>query len=146
MKARKSETLTRLILEIFRVNGRLLSAGDKLVEPFGQTSSRWQVLGAIEEAPASVPMIGRVMGISRQSVQRTANLLIEDGLCEMIENPHHQKSLLLKLTKQGVGVVAKMGKVQTRWVSRLASHFGESDIETTLRVVSALVGELERDE
>jgi hypothetical protein len=42
---------TALILEVFRFNGRLLAAGDKLVANLGLTSARWQVLGAIALSP-----------------------------------------------------------------------------------------------
>ncbi|MDH3233798.1 MAG: MarR family transcriptional regulator, partial [Alphaproteobacteria bacterium] len=41
------EAVTALILETFRLNGRLLAAGDRLVGDLGLTSARWQVLGAI---------------------------------------------------------------------------------------------------
>ena len=43
--------VTALILETFRLNGRLLAAGDALVESLDLTSARWQVLGAIATAP-----------------------------------------------------------------------------------------------
>jgi hypothetical protein len=39
-------TLTDLVLEVFRLNGRLLAAGDRLSKTVGLTSARWQVLGA----------------------------------------------------------------------------------------------------
>jgi len=43
--------MTNLILEIFRVNGLLLAAGDRLTRDLGLTSARWQVLGALAEGP-----------------------------------------------------------------------------------------------
>ena len=51
---RPSDALTQLILEVFRVNGGLLSAGDRLVADLGLTSARWQVLGAVALSPAAV--------------------------------------------------------------------------------------------
>jgi hypothetical protein len=41
------EAVTGLILEVFRFNGRLLVAGDRLVSDLGLTSARWQAMGAI---------------------------------------------------------------------------------------------------
>ncbi len=38
---------TGLVIEVFRMNGDLLAAGDALVGDLGLTSARWQVLGAI---------------------------------------------------------------------------------------------------
>ena len=36
------ETLTDLILDLFRLNSLLLTAGDRLVARLGLTSARWQ--------------------------------------------------------------------------------------------------------
>src|ERR1043165_1615257 len=85
-----SQAFTALILDIFRLNGRLLSAGDTLASPAGQTSARWQVLGALDERAQTVAEVGRWMGLTRQSVQRTADRLEADGLIRYEANPAHQ--------------------------------------------------------
>jgi DNA-binding MarR family transcriptional regulator len=71
------KAFTELVLETFRFNGRLLLAGDRLAKPLELTSSRWQVLGAIEEKPLTVAQIARKMGLARQNVQRLADALHE---------------------------------------------------------------------
>ena len=134
----KAEKFTELILQIFRVNGKLVVEGDRLVAPFDQTSSRWRVLGAIEAEPTSVPVIGRTMGISRQSVQRTADILTNEGLCQFISNPHHQKSPLLKLTPQGEKILKKIGEIQINWANRIAESLKEKDIETAAMLLKQL--------
>ena len=60
--------VTALILEVFRLNGRLLAAGDRLVAKLGLTSARWQVLGAIALSPSAEPVarLARNMGLHRQ--------------------------------------------------------------------------------
>ena len=50
------EALTGLVLAVFRLNGQLLAAGDRLVADLGLTSARWQVLGAIALAPSPQPV------------------------------------------------------------------------------------------
>src|SRR5438094_222673 len=87
MRTKTSQAFTELILEIFRLNGRLLSAGDALTRPAGQTSARWQVLGSLDRGPRTVAHIGRQMGLTRQSVQRTTDLLEADGLVSYVSNP-----------------------------------------------------------
>ena len=72
--------LTDLILEVFRLNGRLLAAGDRLTRPSGQTSARWQVRCAIDIEPRTVSQIAQAMGLARQSVQRTTDRLQTEGL------------------------------------------------------------------
>ena len=44
------EALTGLILDLFRLDGLMLTAGDRLVARLGLTSARWQILGAIVAA------------------------------------------------------------------------------------------------
>ena len=66
------EALTALILEVFKVNGALIAAGDALVGDLGLSSARWQVMGAIAMAayPRPIAHIARDMGLSRQAVRR----------------------------------------------------------------------------
>src|SRR5215469_12893873 len=95
--------LTAIILDVFRLNGRLLVAGDRLVAGLGLTSARWQVLGAIamSDQPQPVSWIARSMGLNRQGVQRIVNELHEDGIVEFALNPHHRRAHLVVLTKRG---------------------------------------------
>ena len=101
------EAVTALILETFRLNGRLLAAGDQLVGDLGLSSARWQVLGAIEEAPLPVAQIARDMGLTRQSVQRLADVLEAAGLVEYAVNPNHRRAKLVRLSNQGRTVMAE---------------------------------------
>src|SRR5229473_2688214 len=96
-------TLTTLILDVFRLNGRLIGAGDRLVGSLGLTSARWQVLGALamSRSPQTVADIARSMGLTRQSVQRIANELARRGLLERADNPRHVRAPLMRLTDRG---------------------------------------------
>jgi len=48
-----------------------------------------------------VPMAGDRLGTSRQAVQRVANELVDEGLAEFRDNPHHRRSPFLRLTSRG---------------------------------------------
>jgi DNA-binding MarR family transcriptional regulator len=102
--------VTDLILEVFRLNGQLLEAGDRLTKPLDLTSARWQVLGAIDIAgrSLSVPQIGRRMGISRQAVQRIANDLEGLGFVTFESNPDHARARLVVLTDKARSVLAQI--------------------------------------
>src|SRR5947207_4262768 len=95
--------LTDLILELFRLNSRMLVAGDRLVAGLGLTSSRWQVLGTIvaAERPQPVAWLARDMGANRQNVQRVVNDLVREGFVAMAPNPHHRRASLVVLTDKG---------------------------------------------
>ena len=112
--------MTALILEIFRVNGLLLGAGDRLSRGLGLTSARWQVLGALSEGPLTVAQVARNMGLKRQSVQRLVDVLEEEGVVRFEDNPHHLRAKLIRMTDIGQRKYAKLMTIQAEWVNRLS--------------------------
>src|SRR5262245_31866737 len=123
-----AQSLTRVMLSLFRVHGELLAAGDRLVEPVGLTSARWQVLGALARGPLTVSQIARVMGMSRQGVQRTADQLERDTFLNFAPNPAHAKSDLLKLTSKGEAALRRATERQIAWSRKLARDFKDTEL------------------
>lgn len=134
-RATSSQAFTELILEVFRLNGRLLSAGDALTRPLGQTSARWQVLGALDEDGRTVADIGRRMGLTRQSVQRTADLLEADGLLSYADNPAHQRAKLAMLTPRGRATLDAITTRQIEWANRIGRRLEENDVRHARRML-----------
>jgi DNA-binding MarR family transcriptional regulator len=122
-----AEALTDLILEVFRLNGRLLAAGDALTRPFGQTSARWQVLGAIADEPRTVASIARTMGLARQSVQRTVDVLERDGIVEFTDNPAHRRARLVRLSRRGRRILDRITEAQVDWANDLVAQAALDD-------------------
>src|SRR5262245_3118735 len=127
-----SQAFTGLILEVFRLNGRFLSAGDALTRPHGQTSARWQVLGALDDNARTVADIGRRMGLTRQSVQRTADLLEAEGLLAYADNPAHQRAKLARLTPRGRATLDALTTCQIEWANRIASRLAQNDLQCAI--------------
>ena len=139
------QALTSLILAVFRLNGRLLVAGDRLVAGLELTSARWQVLGAIAlaERPQPVAWLARNMGLNRQGVQRIVNEMRDQGLLELQANPHHRRAHLVVLTKRGKDAFEAATRLQVPWVNDLADGVSVKDLATTQKVVAELCGRLE---
>ncbi len=135
--------LSDLILEVFRLNGRLLAAGDQLTRPVGQTSARWQVLGAIDREPLSVSQVARAMGLTRQSVQRTADRLHAEGIVTYTDNPAHRRAKLVALTAEGRAVLDWITRRQVAWVNGLAAGLSGGELRRSLGVVRAFREALE---
>jgi DNA-binding MarR family transcriptional regulator len=137
--------LTDLVLALFRLNNRLLAAGDRLVADLGLTSARWKVLGTIASAdrPQPVAWLARDMGGNRQNVQRIVNDLAKDGLVGFQPNPHHRRAQLVVLTDAGKRAFDDAMRLQAPWINELSEGLQVADIETTHRVVTALCGKLE---
>ncbi len=130
---------SRLALEVFRLNGALIAAGDALVEPLGLTSARWQVMGAVAEARGGLPVasIARNMGLVRQSVQRIADDLAAEGIVRFVPNPHHRRAKLVQLTERGT---ALFEDASARWLAMtgaLVVALGSGEVERAAALLRA---------
>src|SRR6516165_194183 len=139
------EALSNLMLDLFRLNNLVLTAGDRLVAPLGLTSARWQILGAILAAERRQPVawLARDLGANRQNVQRIVNDLEKDGLVAFETNPHHRRAQLVVLTDKGKQAFDAAMDLQAPWVNKLADGLSVKDIGTVRRVVTALRKKLE---
>lgn len=139
------QAATALILDLFRVNGLLLAAGDRLVDGLGLTSARWQILGAIVAAqrPQPVAWLARDLGANRQNVQRIVNDLYARGLVGFAPNPHHRRAQLVVLTDRGRQAYEAAMHRQGPWIDGLASGLAAADIEAAHRLMLALRRRLE---
>jgi DNA-binding MarR family transcriptional regulator len=137
---------TDLVLLTFRLNGALLRAGDSISAPVGQTSARWQVMGVIDQEAKTVAAIAREMGLARQSVQRTADLLVEEGLAAFHDNPAHKRAKLVRLTAHGREALEVIEEAQRAWANRVGSAVSTGDIAAASAVLRRLLDALEADE
>jgi DNA-binding MarR family transcriptional regulator len=135
---RRDEAVADLIVSVFRLNGALIDTGNRLVADIGLTSAWWQVLGALDLSPVPLPVahIARNMGLSRQAVQRVADLLAEKGLVRFAVNPHHQRAKLVVLTAQGRAAVKDAEKRQRPWARDLMAGVSLERIATALEVLT----------
>ena len=142
----ESTALTELILETFRLNGCLLAAGDRMTGDLGLTSARWQILGAIEDRPRSVAQIARLMGLTRQAVQRIANVLVEEGFAGFADNPEHKRAKLVRLTDKGRSALDRINGRQAAWSARLATGMRVATIQAALAVLRTCRRRLEAED
>ncbi|HVM78164.1 MAG TPA: MarR family winged helix-turn-helix transcriptional regulator [Stellaceae bacterium] len=142
------EALTDMVLDLFRLNSLLLTAGDRLVAGLGLTSARWQILGAIVAAERAQPVawLARDMGANRQNVQRIINDLQKEGLVAFETNPHHRRAQLVALTDKGRRAFDAAMRLQAPWIDGLSEGLSVKDIQTMQRVIGALRQKLESNE
>lgn len=138
--------VTRLVLEVFRLNGALLAAGDGLVADLGLTSARWQVLGAMALSPVPLPVahIARNMGLTRQAVQRSVDEMREDGLVRLEPNPHHRRAMLVTPTERGEAAYEAASERQGRWAEALAAGMSPGGIEAAAELLHEMQHRLAR--
>ena len=109
-----------------------------MTKEVGLSSSLWQVLGAIDETPLPVAQIARNMGLTRQSVRRTTNVLKDKGFVEFQENPNHQRAKLVVLTKQGHNVLDQVTKIQIAWSNSVSKGLSATKLKAVIQIMRFL--------
>lgn len=135
--------LTDIVLTTFRLNAHVLDAAQDLAAAGGLTAAWWQVLGGVLDRPRTVAQIGREMGLSRQSVQRVADLLVARGLADYRDNPAHRRAKLLACTEAGYWAVRQVSLVTHPWSDQVADEIGPDDLRAALTTMRRLVVVLE---
>ena len=137
--------LTEFVLQVVRLSALFSAKGEALARPSGQTLARWVALNAAAEAPATVAEISRRFGFARQSVQRVADLLVEDGLAAYQDNPRHRRAKLLVPTQRGREVIRAINTRQQAWADALGASIGEAELAQASTIVDRLTRAM-RDE
>jgi len=143
---RPEKELTSIILDVFQLNGLLIQEGDKLTKDLNLTSARWKILGALSltKTPMTASEIARFMGQTRQAVQRLTNEMESDGFLYFKTNPHHKRAKLIALTQKGENYYELLEQRQVPWASSLAEGITIQEMETTAKVLKAIMNNIGR--
>jgi DNA-binding MarR family transcriptional regulator len=133
------DAFSTLAILVLRVSGHLTAAGDELCKPVGQSSARWQVLASVDHEPATVAQIARTLGVARQSVQRIADVLTDEGLTAYEDNPAHRRAKLLRLQPEGRTALRAIQAAQVPWADALGAEIGESDLRRASKVLERVL-------
>jgi DNA-binding MarR family transcriptional regulator len=137
------EELSRLVVQVFRLDGVLAAAGDALAHPAGQTTARWRVLAAVEDRPLTVAQIARAWSLARQSVQRVADLLEQDGLISYEDNPGHRRAKLVRLTPRGRSALGRIQSAQREWANSVGERIGAPDLRAANAILARILETLD---
>jgi len=137
-ESEEGAALTELVLEIFRVHGRLQEVAQGLAAECGLTAARWQVLGGVLDEPRTVADIGRRMGMTRQGVQRVADLLVGQGLAEFRPNPAHRRAKLLAPTEAGYWAIRRITLAQHPWADGVGARIGAEELRRARATLARL--------
>ena len=146
MHSPKRMLLLDLVLSVFRLNGLLIAEGDDMTGALGLTSARWKVIGviALSNSGLTVPGIARVLGQSRQAVQRITDVMVTDGLLSYHSNPKHKRSVLVVLTEEGKAAYKELRDVQDPWAIQNTEDISIEELDAGLRLVRRLVQKFDK--
>lgn len=138
------DAFSLVAVKIMYLNGILLESGDRIASAAGQTSARWRVLAAAEMKLMTVAEIARALGLARQSVQRLADSLTEEGLTTYKDNPSDKRAMNLALTAAGRKALTTIQAEQRKWADEVGGKMSVKslkEIDSTLRELIAALEE-----
>jgi DNA-binding MarR family transcriptional regulator len=134
--------VSAIVADIYEIAGRFRDHGETIARTVGQTQTRWQVLSAASGRPHTVPQIARVLGVTRQNVQRVADLLVAEGAAEYRDNPDHRGSPHLILTGRGHAALEAITRAAAGYHAQLARKLSRSDVAALKRCLRRLLSAL----
>lgn len=131
--------LPLIVADIFELAGRFREQGEDIARTVGQTQARWQVMSAASADPRTVPQIARRLGVTRQNVQRIADLLVEENWAGFEPNPDHKGSPYLVLNDRGQAALAKITKAAGQNHAEIARKLAGADVGALHRGLRRLI-------
>jgi DNA-binding MarR family transcriptional regulator len=123
------DAFTAFLMRVFPLDRRFTASGEALAKGSGQSLARWLVLEMVQDEPATVSDVARRLGLTRQAVQRLADLLVADELAIYEGNPRHRRAKLLRITPTGLGRLREIQEAQRDWANRLGAELGQAELE-----------------
>jgi DNA-binding MarR family transcriptional regulator len=138
----KGEAIADLMLEVAQFFFRIRAVGQRtgLITSWGGGAFGFMRSLALI-GPLTVPQIAQMRPTSRQRMQRLADELAAEGLVELIDNPRHRRSKLVRLTPKGEVHYREMNARLLAIASTMGAEMSEADIRNTVDIVRRLSDE-----
>lgn len=134
-----STALPLIVADIYELAGRFRDNGEAVAATVGQTQARWQVMNAASAEPRTVPQIARRLGVTRQNVQRIADVLVVEGWGRFETNPDHRGSPHFVLNPRGRQALDQLTKAAISYHARLARKLPAHEIAAIHRGLRRLI-------
>jgi DNA-binding MarR family transcriptional regulator len=128
-----------LIIEIVATFFLLRAEGMRIGVVSSSGEGYWSVLRLLKVNGAqTVPQIARYRYVPRQSVQKLANEMLADGVIELVNNPAHKRSKLLRLTPKGEAVFQELSDRIATLSETMAEQGDAAQLQNAVAVVKHL--------
>ena len=129
-RARAVAALEAVIDETRSLFHRLKRAAED-VHGHGELSAglRGLLMSLERHGPRTVPQMARARPVSRQHVQTLVNRLLEQDLVELVDNPAHKRSRLVRLTRRGRATIQGMTRREASVFAGIAAELDAAELE-----------------
>ena len=129
------ELMTETIATFFRLRAMGQQIG--AVTPNG--SGYWGLMRSLkQEGAQTVPQLARSRPVSRQHIQKLANNMIAEGVIELVHNPAHKRSKLLRLTSKGETVFQELNQQIAKVAINLAEDMDVQELQIAVKVLKQI--------
>jgi DNA-binding MarR family transcriptional regulator len=103
----------------------------------GETSAgkRGVLMALSRLGPQTVPQMASARPVSRQHIQALVNLLRADGHVELMPNPAHKRSSLVRLTRKGETLAAEIERRERELFRSLSNPIPVEEMRSAARVL-----------
>jgi DNA-binding MarR family transcriptional regulator len=139
----KAAAIAELMLEVAQCFFRIRAVGQKtgLITSWGGGAFGFLRSLALL-GPLTVPQIAQMRPTSRQRMQRLADELAAEALVEFVDNPKHQRSKLVQLTRKGDARYRQLNERFLAIASTIGVAVSEADIRKSTEVLRQLSDEV----
>ena len=139
----RGEAIAELMLEVAQCFFRIRSLGQKEGFITGWGGGAFGFMRSLALlGPLTVPQIAQMRPTSRQRMQRLADELAAEGLVEFVDNPKHQRSKLVRLTRNGAARYHELDEHLMALASTMGVGLSEADVRGTTAIVRQLSDEV----
>jgi DNA-binding MarR family transcriptional regulator len=129
-RTREVAALAAVIDETRLLFHRLKLTARRLHHQGESTGGRRGVLESLaRHGPQTVPQLARARPVSRQHIQMLVNPLADDGLVELVDNPGHKRSKLVRLTDAGREMIEEIRRREKPVLEALVEEVDIAEIE-----------------
>jgi len=119
---------------------------DKIArEKFDITGGQFHVLGRIKSGKTSVSDLADTRHISRPTVSRKVDNLVEKGLVSRKESREDRRFTVLELTEEGGNILQMMALSRRMWLEEMLTTLNDHELETIIQAFIVL-GKLSKTE
>ena len=135
-RIRRDDDVQAVVDETIALFHHLAYLSDQIYGPEGRGTARRRLLRSLlRYGPRTVPAIARARSLRRQTIQPVVDALAAEGLVELIDNPDHATSRLVRITARGAQIVAHLDRTDHAVLTVVGAGIPRSDLATTARTL-----------
>jgi DNA-binding MarR family transcriptional regulator len=143
-KKADDDAIADRLTEVFALVGPLYRRVLRKVEPAAPIEGISVGVRAVLDllrghGPMTVPQMSRAQALSRQFVQRMVNDASARSLVEVIPNPAHRRSSLIRLTAEGRAAIDAVTAREHALMRQVGGDLTDADVDACVRVLARML-------